>query len=269
MVITSASDLVFKTITSGTYGKIILEAILKTIFKKKVIIKRYLNVELPKEAREERGKRLDLLIETNIGFINIEVNNNDYDKEKIVRNFMYLCEFLVQNVKKGKSYNLDTDYIQLNINFGDKIKSNYIITNGKIINEERVLVENFKILGLSIANLYNLCYNDNELINRYKYILMLDKTIDELVEFYPDDEIIGLYGGELMRLNSNADFVRLLTNEQEQELYENTIREESYKEGVEQEKEKFIRNLKGVLPISQIAKVANVSQEKVKKILMM
>lgn len=70
---------------------------------------------------------------------------------------------------------------------GDKIKSNYIITNGKIINEERVLVENFKILGLSIANLYNLCYNDNELINRYKYILMLGKTIDELVEFYPDD----------------------------------------------------------------------------------
>ena len=36
MVITTASDLVFKTITSGTYGKIIFEAILKTIFKKKV-----------------------------------------------------------------------------------------------------------------------------------------------------------------------------------------------------------------------------------------
>ena len=76
-----------------------------------------------------------------------------------------------------------------------------------------------------------------------------------------------------MKLKSDADFVRMLTNDQEQELYENTIKEESYKdgraEGVEQEKEKFIRNLNGVLPISQIAKVANVSQERVKQILMM
>ena len=76
-----------------------------------------------------------------------------------------------------------------------------------------------------------------------------------------------------MKLKSDADFVRMLTNDQEQELYENTIKEESYKdgraEGVEQEKEKFIRNLNGVLPISQIVKVANVSQERVKQILMM
>lgn len=39
MVITAASVLVFKTVTSGTYGKIFFEAILKTIFKKKVIKK--------------------------------------------------------------------------------------------------------------------------------------------------------------------------------------------------------------------------------------
>ena len=102
---------------------------------------------------------------------------------------------------------------------------------------------------------------------------MLELEDNELENFYPEDEIIKLYKEEIMKLKSNADVVRMLTDDQEQELYENTIREESYKngqaEGIEQEKEKFIRNLKDVLPISQIAKAANVSQEKVKEILMM
>ena len=114
--VTTASDLVFKTIMLGKNGKVILERILKTIFRKSIKIKRYLNVELLKLALNEKSKRLDLLIETNIDYINIEANNNDYFKEKITRNFKYLCEFLVQNVKKGKSYKLNKSYIQLNLN---------------------------------------------------------------------------------------------------------------------------------------------------------
>ena len=54
---------------------------------------------------------------------------------------------------------------------------------------------------------------------------------EELENFYPEDEIIKLYKEEIMKLKSDADFVRMLTNDQEQELYENTIREESYKDG--------------------------------------
>ena len=228
--VTSASDLVFKSIMLGKNGQIILEAILKTIFKENIEIKRFLNVELPKLALNERSKRLDLLVETNIGYINIEVNNNDYFKEKITRNFMYLCEFLVQNVKKGKSYKLDKSYIQLNLNFGNRCNSNYLLTNGKLINEEKVLVENFKILGYSIEKLRNLCYNKNVNTEDYKYILMLEME-EELENFYPEDEIIKLYKEEIMKLKNDADFVRMLTNDQEQELYENTIREESYKDG--------------------------------------
>ena len=67
--VTSASDLVFKTIMLGKNGKVILETILKTIFRESIKIKRYLNVELPKLALNEKSKRLDLLIETNIGYI--------------------------------------------------------------------------------------------------------------------------------------------------------------------------------------------------------
>lgn len=54
MVITAASDLVFKTVTSGTYGKIFFEAILKTIFKKKVI-KKVLNKKKKNFIRNLKG----------------------------------------------------------------------------------------------------------------------------------------------------------------------------------------------------------------------
>lgn len=210
MTITAASEMVFKTIVSSKDGKLILEAILKNVFKKKVIIKRYLKVELP---MEEKGKRLDLLIETSIGFINIKVNKNDYNKESIVRNFRHFCELLDQNIIRDWN-NLDIDYIQLNINFGNNMMSNYTITNGEFIDEEKTSKKNFKILNLSMTNLCRLCCNDNELISKYRYILMLNKTVDELVDFYPDDEIVGLYGGELMRLSANSSFVRMLANEE-------------------------------------------------------
>lgn len=210
MTITAASEMVFKTIVSSKDGKLILEAILKNVFKKKVIIKRYLKVELPMEVK---GKRLYLLIETSIGFINIKVNKNDYNKERIVRNFKHFCELLDQNIIREWN-NLDTDYIQLNINFGNNMMSNYTITNGEFIDEEKTSKKNFKILNLSMTNLCRLCCNDHELISKYRYILMLNKTVDELVDFYPDDEIVGLYGGELMRLSANASFVRMLANEE-------------------------------------------------------
>ena len=210
MTITAASEMVFKTIVSSKDGKLILEAILKNVFKKKVIIKRYLKVELPMEVK---GKRLDLLIETSIGFINIKVNKNDYNKERIVRNFRHFCELLDQNIIREWN-NLDIDYIQLNINFGNNMMSNYTITNGEFIDEEKTSKKNFKILNLSMTNLCRLCCNDNELISKYRYILMLNKTVDELVDFYPDDEIVGLYGGELMRLSANSSFVRMLANEE-------------------------------------------------------
>ena len=264
VIVSSASDLVFKTIMLGKNGKIILEKILSSIFNDKVMIKRYLNVELPKLALNEKSKRLDLLIDTNIGYINIEVNNNDYFKEKITRNFMYLCEFLVQNVKKGQSYKLDKSYIQLNLNFGSEYKSNFLLTNAKLINEERVLVENFKILGYSMEKLRMLCYNNDVNMDYYKYILMLGMNVSELEYFYPEDEIIKLYKEEIMKLESNADFVRMLSNDQEQELYENTIREESFKDG---KKETNLENAKKMkengIKVELISKITGLSQKQI------
>ena len=267
VLLTSKDDTLFKTIAHGKYGKVILEAILTTKFSKTIIIEKFLNVELPKIKYKEKGKYLDLLFKTNIGYINIEINNGDYYKPKMVRNFMYLCEFLVQNIKQGEKYNIDEAYIQVNLNFGG-IKSNYLMTNGKLKNEERILVENFKIIGYSMDILSNICYNDDELKDKYKYLLMLGMSSKELECFYPNDQIIKLYGGELMRLNSKADFVRSITHERDMELLHNTEKYESYKDGMAKgeakEKEANAKKMKeNGIRIDLISKITGLSKKQI------
>ena len=44
-----------------------------------------------------------------------------------------------------------------------------------------------------------MCIRDSGSREEYKYLLMLDMTLDELEDFYPDDEIIKEYGEMCIR----------------------------------------------------------------------
>ena len=58
------NDRVFKRMMQSRNGRKYLEAILKTILKTNCQIKEYLNVELPGETKDEKEKRIDLLVLT-------------------------------------------------------------------------------------------------------------------------------------------------------------------------------------------------------------
>ena len=78
-----SNDKVFKRMMQSKNGKLYLEAILSTILKTSAKIVEFLNVELPGETKDEKEKRVDLLVETENGYVNVEINNNDYDEVKI------------------------------------------------------------------------------------------------------------------------------------------------------------------------------------------
>ena len=117
------------------------------------------------------------------------------------------------------------------------------------------------------------CYDKGE-IDKYKYILMLNKSEEELESFYPDDEIVKDYGEALMKYNSNG-FIYPYTHEEEQEMIHNTEKQLAYdervnagvKEGIEQKEIEMIKNLKDKLSTQEIAEVAKLSVERVKEIL--
>ena len=70
-------NVIFKNVC---IGKIVLGLILSTIFDRKIIVKRYIVPTLPQRTKEEKEKNLDVLVETNYGYMVVEMNNGDFNK---------------------------------------------------------------------------------------------------------------------------------------------------------------------------------------------
>ena len=90
---------------------------------------------------------------------------------------------------------------------------------------------------------------------------MLDKTPEELKDFFPNDEIIQKFRGEVVRLNSDAEFIREISEEDEKLLI-------SKQEGKAEEKVDVIKNLLiKHMSIEDIADVVKLSINDVKNII--
>jgi len=90
------------------------------------------NTELYVENIKEKRKYLDLILETDKGIINVELNYG-YKEELPYRNFLYFCKLISSNVKKTKSYTKIDKHIQLNINWNLQNYLEFNIKNKKII----------------------------------------------------------------------------------------------------------------------------------------
>ena len=96
---------------------------------------------------------------------------------------------------------------------------------------------------------------------------MLDMTLDELEDFYPDDEIIKEYGDALMKYSEDV-FIYPHSEEEEKQMMHDMEIDMAYDEGVEQNKIEMIKNFYKIgTPIEDIAKASNLSVEKVKEII--
>ena len=265
-----ANDRVFKTLVSEEkYGKLILEAILKEVFDEEVTIEKFLSVEQPLERAISRRKVLDCLVKVAGKYINVEVNLSDYKPAKAVRNFAYLCDFYSQNTTKGKDYDIKTLYIQINLNYGSSpyIRRNKIITKSYMQDEDGILIDNFIIWNVFVENIKRVCYNNPNITDKYKYILMLGLNKEELKNFYPSDEIVNIYRGEIMRLNSNADFVRQLTEEEDAEKLNNTEKYLAREEGKTEEKLDNARKMKEKgFSIKDIQDITGLSEQEILKL---
>ena len=128
------------------------------------------------------------------------------------------------------------------------------------------IIKNLVSYDVFVDNIKKFCYDKGE-IEKYKYLLMLDMTLEELEDFYPEDEIVKDYGDALMKYSEDK-FIYSYSEEEEKEMLYNTIADMAYDEGVEQNKLDVIKNmLKLKLPISTIAKSINIEESKVEKII--
>ncbi|HIS11483.1 MAG TPA: hypothetical protein IAB40_00050 [Candidatus Onthocola stercoravium] len=272
-----SGDDFFKVVMLSKKGKRMLEQIIGQVLGKEVEILEFINTELGKTQKIEKNKRIDVIVKIDGVIANVEVNTNDYNYVKFFRNFAYLVNlfnrYSVKEIDENeKIYDLKTDIIQINLNFG-KVSSKEAILINEFGNDRGMKIKNLRSYDVFIDNIKKFCY-DNGGLDEYKYLLMLDMTLDELEDFYPDDEIVKEYGDALMKYSEDV-FIYPHSEEEEKQMMHDMEVDMAYdkgvdagiKEGIEQKEIEMIKNLKDKLSIEEIADVAKVSIDKVKEII--
>ena len=172
-----------------------------------------------------------------------------------------------RKLNKKKIYDTITNIIQINLNFGvTDIKTDELILENRFGNPLGHIIKNLVSYDVFIDNIKKFCYDKGK-VDEYKYLLMLDMTLEELACFYPSDEIIREYGDALMKYSEDT-FIYPYSEEEEKEMLHNTELDMAYNEGVEQNKIDVIKNMLELkLPISTIAKSLNLKESDVEKII--
>lgn len=266
----ASKDDCFKAVVQDPeHGKRILEGILSQALKKDVKIVEFVNNELPKRVVNEHKKSVDLVALIDGGFINIEVNTNDYTEAKRIRNFNYITSFYSQKVRKKEKYDIYSKFIQVNLNYGETDRS-YVFKSFYVQSDDHEkYVENFEIVEINVDNLRIACYNQEVREEDYRYILMVDLDKEELKSFYPDDKLKKEFEYVLMKVNNEFNW---LAPDEDDLLLRNTEKEISFRNGIEQgsdeEKINVIRNLLSVnSPIETIAIAVGLSTDETKNII--
>ena len=278
-VYTAKNDRVFKSIAHGNNGKVILEAILGNVFDEPVEILEFIPVELPQDTEDERKKVLDVLVRVGNRIINVEVNAQGLSEVTKIRNLAYLCKLFSKNVSKGQEIDVETEFLQINFIYNSKVTDKMVLKS-YLTHEDGIYTKNFSIWNVFIENVEKICYTDAKEREKLRYLLMMDKTPEELANFFPDDEIIKMFRGEIVRLNSNAKFIREISEEEEKEMIHNTElklskqegKEEGHvegkAEGIEEKTVDVIKNaISEGMSIETIAKIVDLSIDEVKNII--
>ena len=234
---TAKNDRVFRSIFVNDNDHHLLEALLSVCLKKDVKIVRILKTELSVKDVKEKVKRLDLVMEAKGEKINLELNTN-FQKPIKVRNLNYFSGFYSENTKIGETYDYKTMFIHIDLSYG----------LGKNNPEEKtytlncpeygdLYVENFKIVVFNMDRIMKFWYDkDQEGIEKYKLLIMLDLLPNELTKLYKisQNELVKEYKGKVCKLNEDLDFIAPVSAEEDFIALMNTEKEYAVEQGFEQ-----------------------------------
>lgn len=252
------------------YPKInIMKKILESILDKKIGLIKYLGGELSVYQFLDKGKRLDLIAKNDNELFDVEVSTK-FDKYISWRNYAFVSHLYTKSIKKGESYkNYKHTYLiniisnkhgKIPIRIGKNVDQiNDYMTN--VITEVQIYVDYF------IKEYYN--KGNQELTNKYKYIIMLGLNLDELKEFNKEygDDIVKEYMNSMENVLDDDEITPLFTKEEEKLSEVNTARDEGIeigeKRGIKNTKIELAKSLKKEkVDLNIIAKTTGLSIKK-------
>ena len=273
-------DIAFKEVFMKEENKDILIALIESILNIKIKDITYLNLEKNNGNIYVRRKHFDFHVKTEKENIHIEVNNylEDYVRP---RNMAFICNTYSREVLRGEEYDESTEFIQINLTY--KMINEYKEKN-KFHDEEALIiyklrdetgknfVNNFTIYEFNMDYYLNLWYSkDEKLIDKYKYLIMLDLNKKDLNELSKKDKVINKYMEEVNKINEDPEFYEYISAEEDNRKIENSLRsqykregrEEGIKEGIKDTAKKMKEEN---IDINIISKVTNLTKEEIEKI---
>ena len=242
-------DITFKEVFMKEKNKDILIAVLESILNIKIKEIKYLNLEKNNGNIYVRRKHFDLHVKTDKENIHIEVNNylEDYVRP---RNMAFICNTYSREVLRGEEYDENIDFIQINLTYNmiNKYKEKNKFHDEKSLRIYKIrddkgknFVNNFTIYELNRDYYLNLWYSKNEeLIEKYKYLIMLDLKPNELNILSKKDKVINKYMEEVERINEDPEFYEYISAEEDNRKIENSLKSQYKREGLEEGIEKGI-----------------------------
>ncbi len=262
----------FKEMMSKKENEDLLKKILETALKikvKKILIK---NSEQNNGNLFIRRKTLDLLLETNIGLIDIEVNNSIRDYLNY-RNMAFISNIYANVTLRGEEYNPLIKVILLNLTYGmnqkEHLKTKNEVEIYQVSNKKNeCYIDNFLIYEMNMNKILEFWYSKNvSKIEEFKYLILLGLEKEELLLFSKKNERVKKYMEDLINLNNDPRFMEYMTREEDQRKCYNTDISIAKKEGIKQGKIATAKKmLKENFKPEVISKFTNLTLEEVEKL---
>ncbi len=281
-------DCAFKEVFMKEENQNILICLLEEALDIKIKDIKYLNLEENIDNINLRRRRFDMNLKTDIGEIEIEVNTS-CDNYIYPRSMAHICDRYAHSTLKGEEYSEERLIMQLNLNYNRKPKEEGIYNIYKIqTSKGRLFVKNFYIYEFYMDKLKDIWYSkEKSEIEKYKYLIMLDLSLEELEILSQKDRSVEQYMKELKRVNANPEFREYMSAEQDAKMIENSIiktatekglkkgMEQGIEQGIEKGKEQGLREahkkdalamLHEKIDISIIAKCTGLSIKEIKEL---
>jgi len=225
-------DQVFLSIV--TFDNDYLKEIIYEVLNIKVKKAKIINSKMAKKRIMSRASYLDLVVETEIGYINIEVSNDSYNKYSAHRNFIYLIN-LIQNVTtEGMKLKEMPKVYQINLIFGNNNNTSIDKYNLCSLMTRKILTKKIEIYNVYIDKLKEIYYNNNNKLTSKPAILALNMTLKELEERKNENMFYEKLYAKLDEMEDTGIAPEIMDIEEEKKWYRQMLIESARDEGLEQ-----------------------------------
>ena len=257
------NDIIFKNVFNT---KERLKRLLEAILKVKINDIESKNTELERNNKKTKKFILDLVVDTDIGKINVEINNNS-DNYIIKRNLLYFFRLIESCLKTSDNYENIKKHIQINLTWNLQKHYDYDISKRDMIDiylmdekeGKRRCEDLFKIVDVNMDYYGRLCYNKNMTEEEKLLKFLSSKDEKELRENSGGDKFMEKLEKEVRILNNDPELMEALIVEGEEERVRNTERLLGKREGIEEGKEEGIKKEKITIAKNMIKKQMDIN----------